>query len=155
MDNRVKNSRENRKAILREVGRALSDRALTKVELVKNCNSVHIDHNVLQMLKNAGVITSTRGRHSVISLEISFMHIVSNLDTLAEKMTRGESYALHQEKRVLEAKADLKAAFKRAKSEAESLREQLEAAQREIKRLSSINQVLNEKLSAIKVILKG
>jgi DNA-binding IscR family transcriptional regulator len=154
MDNRVKNSRENRKAILREVGRALSDRALTKVELVKTCTSVHIDHNVLQMLKNAGVISSTRGRNSVIALKVSFMHIVSNLDTLAEKMHRSESYSLHQEKRVLEAKADLKAAFKRAKSETDYLREQLEAAQREIKRLSSINQALNEKLSAIKVILK-
>lgn len=154
MNKNTLNARENRKAILRAVGHALNDHALTKVELISKCQSVHIDHNVLQMLKNAGVISSTRGRHSVISLEVSFFSLMSNLDTLAEKMTRGESYTLHQEKRVLTAKADLKAAFKRAKSEAESLREQLEAAQREVKRLSSINQALNEKLSAIKVILK-
>jgi uncharacterized protein (DUF4415 family) len=154
MDNRVKNSRENRKAILREVGRALSDRALTKVELVKTCTSVHIDHNVLQMLKNAGVISSTRGRNSVISLEVSFMHIVSNLDTLAEKMHRGESYSLHQEKRVLEAKADLKAAFKRAKEESAQLKEHVKSLYKYIDKLEKENRDLKSKLDLIKEVLK-
>lgn len=154
MDNRVKNSRENRKAILREVGRALSDRALTKVELVKTCTSVHIDHNVLQMLKNAGVISSTRGRHSVISLELSFLQIVSNLDTLAEKMTRGESYSLHQEKRVLAAKADLKAAFKRAKEESAQLKEHVKSLYKYIDKLEKENRDLKSKLDLIKEVLK-
>lgn len=157
MNNKTKMALENRKAILRAVAQAFrgNEEGLTKAELANACPNVNIDGNNIERLRIAGVIKSTtRGRHAKYIFCLDIFSLYDQLDTLAEKMHRGEGYKNCAERKVLTEKKDLKDAFRRAKAETAKLQEELDLIWKKAIQLERENNVLKEKLSAIKTILK-
>lgn len=155
MNKKTRNMLENRKAIVLAVGRALQgNESLSREELINKCPSVRIDGNVIERLKNAGLITSTRGRYAKITLNLTFFEITTNLDYYIGKMDRSNGYKECKERKVLTEKSDLKAAFKRAKDESQSLKEEIDFLYREIGKLETENKRLREKIAKVKEALK-
>lgn len=155
MNKKTKNMLENRRAIILAVGRALQgNEALSREQLIAQCPTVRIDGNVIERLKNAGLINSTRGRYAKITLNLTFLEITTNLDYYVSKMDRSQGYKAMVEKKVLTEKSDLKAAFKRAKDESQSLKEEIEFLYKEIGKLETENKRLRLKITKIKEALK-
>lgn len=152
MDKRTVNAQKGRKAILLAVSRALEGASLTKVELINKCSTVNIDHNILNMLKNAGVITSSRGKHARITACVSFLEVFAHLDEYASKMQRTNEEE-RKEVRILASKQELKEAFKRAKTETSKLQEELDFVYKEIKNLEAENARLKSIITNIKNML--
>lgn len=155
MNKKVQGARENRKAILTAVGRALSDHALTKVELQEACPHVVVDNNTLEMLRNSGAITITRGRYAKISLACPVNLLWVRFEEFLIGMKRNSEKEEAVEKRILTEKADLKAAFRRAKAETAAAKAEIEFVYNEISKLEKENAILRGQLEAIKAILKG
>lgn len=155
MNKKTLNMLENRRAIILAVGRALQgNEALSREQLISQCPTVRIDGNVIERLKNAGLINSTRGRYAKITLNLTFLEITTNLDYYVSKMDRSQGYKAMVEKKVLTEKSDLKAAFKRAKDESQSLKEEIEFLYKEIGKLETENKRLRLKITKIKEALK-
>lgn len=155
MNKKTKNMLENRKAVVLAVGRALQgNEALTREQLVNKCPSVRIDGNVIERLKNAGLITSTRGRYAKITLNLTFFEISSNLDYYIGKMDRSNGYKECKERKVLTEKKDLKDAFKRAKAETAKIQEELDFVYKELGKVEAENKRLKAIIANIKEALK-
>ena len=155
MNNKTRNAQENRRAVVLAVGRALQgNESLSREELVLACPSVHIDGNVLEMLKNANLISTTRGRHAKISLNFTFAEICANIDYHVSQMTRSKGYEACKERKVLTEKKDLKEAFKRAKAGEALLQEKIASLEKLVAKLEKENTMLKEKLGANKLIIK-
>jgi DNA-binding IscR family transcriptional regulator len=152
MDKRIVNAQEGRKAILLAVSRALEGASLTKGELISACEKVNIDHNVLNMLKNAGIITSSRGKHARITACVSFLEVFAHLDEYVSKMQRTNEEE-RKEARVLASKQELKEAFKRAKKETSKLQAELDFVYKEIESLEAENARLKSIIANIKTLL--
>ena len=155
MNNKKEGSIKNRREILIAVGRALSVQPLTKAELAEACPNVVIDNNTLEMLRNSGAVTVTRGRYAKISLacdpENFFIHLGDHLKDMKRNCEKEEAV----EKRILTAKEELKAAFRRAKAETAAAKAEIEFVYEEISKLEKENAILRGQLEAIKAILKG
>lgn len=154
MNKKVQGARENRKAILTAVGRALSDHALTKVELIEACPQVVIDNNTLEMLRNSGAITITRGRYAKISLACPVNLLWVRFEEFLIGMKRNSEKEEAVEKRILTEKADLKAAFKRSEKKIKELQEELDMVYSELGKLEVENKRMKAQLTLIKEALK-
>ena len=154
MNRKTQGAVENRKAILTAVGRALSDRALTKIELANECPDVVIDNNTLEMLRNAGAIVITRGRYAKISLACPVQLLWVRFEEFLVGMKRNSEKSEAVEKRVLTEKSELKAAFKRADKRIKELQEELDLVYSELGKLELENKRMKAQLTLIKEALK-
>jgi hypothetical protein len=154
MNRKVQGARENRKAILTAVGRALSGHALTKVELQEACPQVVIDNNTLEMLRNSGAITVTRGRYAKISLACPVQLLWVRFEEFLIGMKRNSEKEEAVERRVLTEKSELKAAFKRSEKKIKDLQEELDMVYTEIGKLEVENKKLKSIITNIKEALK-
>lgn len=154
MNRKKQGAVENRKAILTAVGRALSDHALTKVELQEACPHVVVDNNTLEMLRNSGAITITRGRYAKISLTCPVNLLWVRFEEFLIGMKRNSEKEEAVEKRILTEKADLKAAFKRAEKRIKELQEELDLVYSELGKLEVDNKRMRTQLALIKEALK-
>lgn len=154
MDKRKYHAAKNHEMILKAVAQALDGAALTKVELIQACPSVVIDNNTLEMLRNSGAITITRGRYARISLTCpkNFIHI--RIEEFVKGMIRNSQKEEQVEKRVLTEKADLKAAFKRSEKKIKELQEELDMVYSELGKLEVENKRMKAQLTLIKEALK-
>lgn len=154
MDKRKYHATKNHEMILKAVAQALDGAALTKVELVEACPNVVIDNNTIEMLRNAGAVTVTRGRYAKISLTCpkNFIHV--RMEEFVKGMIRNSQKEEYVEKRVLTEKADLKAAFKRSEKKIKELQEELDMVYTEIGKLEVENKKLKSIIANIKEVLR-